>query len=335
MPAGMFYPNHGGFGIYVRWKGNKYGMDTRVLSASSWHLHFEAPDREVFITGNLNTCTPDISLGQWDEFIPLSLFHEPVSSSHEGPNYFMVNAHQFKGKLAKSHNTREHATHMENAPTIFGDSGGYQLKRKSQFIDPQSVAEYYNNNVDYGMVLDFPLLDAYVWDNLEQSANIQKNNISIMLDHLRSSVNLVNIVHGIKLKHRKRFLDIVHHSNVHSMAISKSAYSDGIIAFIDGVMGFNNHLQETYPGHYNHLHILGLSDNKTYIPLMYMASLGMFGDIRITMDSSTHLQMAISKSYFNWRHSVENYSPLRFGNDGNFPSPMQRCPCSCDVGMKK
>jgi hypothetical protein len=215
--------------------------------------------------------------------------------------------------------------------TIFGDSGGYQLKRKSEFIDPQSVAEYYNDNVDYGMVLDFPLLDAYVWQNLEQSAHIQKENIDIMLAHLRPSVNLVNIAHGIKPKHRRKFLEIVHHPEITSMAISKSSYSEGITPFIDGVLSFVTDLREKYGPHYKHLHILGLSDNKTFIPIMRMAALGLFGDIKITMDSSTHLQMAISKSFFNWRHSTENYSPLQYGNDGNFPSPMQRCPCNCPV----
>lgn len=331
MPAGLFYPNHGGFGIYIKWKGNGMRFETQVLSASSWHLHFKAPDREVLVVGQLHGVGGDISMGDWDEFVPLSLFHEPLLTEHTGPRALMVNAHQFNGKINRSHNTRGTLEPLLGAPTIFGDSGGYQLKRKSEFIDPQSVAEYYNTNVDYGMVLDFPLWDAYNWPNLERAAHIQKENIRIMLEHTRSNVNLVNVAHGIKPKHRRKFLDIVHHEQITSIAIAKSSYSEGITPFIDGVLSFVTDLRERYGNHYKHLHILGLSDNKTFIPIMRMAALGLFGDMKITMDSSTHLQMSISKTFFQSRHSTENYAPLKYGNDGNFPSPLQRCPCNCPV----
>lgn len=331
MPAALYYPNHGGYGIYIRWKGNGSRSDTHVLSASSWHIHFIAPDREVLVVGNLHQNPNDVSMSDWDEFIPLSVFHNQVISTSEGPRSIMVNAHQFKGKLHRSHNTREHFPQLPGTITIFGDSGGYQLRRKSEFIDPESVSEYYNLNVDYGTVLDFPLLDAFNWKNLEDAAFIQKENIEIMMRTLKPSVNLINIAHGVKTKHRLKFLDIVHDQRITSLAVAKSSYSTGIIAFVDGIYSFMTQVQKKYENHYKHLHILGLTDNKTFIPIMRMIALGLIENVRITMDSTTHLQMAISKTFFNSRHSVENYTPLRFGNDGNFPSSIQRTPCSCLV----
>lgn len=331
MPATLYYPNHGGFGCYVRWKGNGSRNVTRVISASSWNLHMELPDREVYVVGDLNGMYPEMSFGEWDEFIPWSIFHENSAKSKGcGPTHFMVNAHQNMGSEGRSHATRNQFSKPGNR-TIFGDSGGYQLKRKSVFIDAQTVSKYYNDNVDYGVVLDFPLLDSYCWENLEQTAEIQRMNIEIHKQDIDRRVNLINVAHGIRPEHRLRFLELVHDDRIRSVAISKSVYGDGIISFIHGLKVFIDGIQERYGEHYNHLHILGLSENRIFFPLQRMAALGLLGNLKITMDSSSHIQMATSKVYFQHRHSMENYKALAVGNDGNIPNPMQKLPCQCPV----
>ena len=331
VPAALYYQNHGGFGVYIKWVGNGTTDEVKVISAGPWNMHLSTPDRELYIVGNLNKAHGDVSMFGWDEFIPFSFFHEASSHSKGvGPSSYMVNAHQHTS-AASAHNTRHAGQAHATRRTIYGDSGGYQLLQKKNFTDPTSVATFYNTNVDKGMVLDFPLLDSYNTDNVMRSAEMQRLNTEVMLGALDKRVQLVNISHGARLPDRRRFMQHVHRDEINLMAIPRAYYGQGITAFINSLTSFIHAMQEDYGDHYKQLHILGLAENRLFIPVMRMQALGLFGNIKITMDASTHLHMASSKIYFHHNHAFNNYSMLRIGNDNNLMNPMQRLPCSCPV----
>lgn len=334
VPASLISPLYSGLGIYIKWQGHGRPYGTEVVSASSWNTHLRLPDREVLMVGDLNRADGMVSLSDWDEFVPLSIFHDgQYFDSLPGPQTFMVNAfyNSAMGKqLSRVHNTRRHRTGL-NKRTIVGDSGAYQLRNINKFIDPVSVARFYNDNVDYGVVLDFSMLDPTVWENLRDGALIQKANTELMKTELNSAVQLINVAHGVRNSHRLAHLEIVHDPDIRSVALTKNYFTDGITAFVSGLKGFVDELQVRWPGHYTHLHLLGITETKLYLPIMRMAALGQLGDLKITMDSSTHLRTASSRRYLHHAHGLQTLKALAIGDDENLANPNMKLPCNCAV----
>jgi len=317
-PAGLFYPSHGGIGIYIKY--GKYPNKLVLKEQSPRHLWFQCPDRELYLVANSHygDCVYPTE-GTYDEYVDLSLFND-YAASDMGVGFWMVNYVQSIGKESRTHNSRPRALGPSYSQVI-SDSGGYQiLTGRYDFFDPKEIVRWYNKNCDIGLVLDTPtnVIRPGLYEKL---AKIQKRNTEIMLDHKRPDLELMNIFHGAFAEDKKRFREICETDEIDRLAFG-GAYFNSIMASIDAIV------EIIVTGKsYKHYHVLGVANILQAVMLMRIASLGMAN--LITSDSSTSLQEALSKGYHMQPSITEPPRYMQIGNKVNIPSLPKELPCNC------
>lgn len=323
VPAGLFSLAHGGLGLWVRYVKNPNRILVKEISPR--HIIIQCPDRDLCLVSNIHHANGFRPMsGNWDKFVNLSLFHDVNSADLDMP-YFMVNYTQAVGKEDKTANNRLNDTrNFEDKHTkIISDSGGFQiLAGRTDYLDPLKIVEWYNSNVDIGLVLDIPTFTDTkgLFDRL---AKIQKANTRVMLENKRESLELMNIFHGHTPEEVQRFRSIVEEDEINRLAIGAS-YFDTMMSSLGKVAT----LMQT-GRKYEHYHMLGVANIKQVYPLMLMAKNGFAKEI--TSDASTWLQESTSKGYYHQEHIAEPPGFIKMFDKVNSPSPYNTLPCNCAV----
>ena len=319
VPAGLFYPSHGGAGIYVRY--GRYPNKILVKEQSPNHIWLQCPDRElVIVSGNQYAASFYPSEGTFDEYVDINTFND-ITSMDQNIEYWMCNYTQSIGKELKTHRTR--LLGSQGKTKIISDSGGYQiLSERYNYIDPLAVIKWYNDNVDIGLVLDIPT-SIYRRGLYERLAEIQRENTNVLLQHKRPGLELMNIFHGATLEDKRIFRDICEVDEIDRLAVG-GAYFNSIMNSIDSLS------EVILTGKkYKQYHVLGVSNVLQAVLLMRLASKGIAN--LITSDSSTPLQEALTKGYYLHPTIAEPPRYVHIGDKTNVPSVEKTLPCNCPV----
>lgn len=319
--AGLFSPYHMGLAIYIKYKGS--ANEVRLIEQSSRHVHIVCPDRELYIVNDKHFEHPYQPPFSYDEVVNVSPFWA-LHGNATGIQNYMMNYSQYIGKEQQSAKLRKHGRSPLHNQTIFADSGGFQLKSgKFDYISPKKLVEWYNDNVDIGLVLDIPS-SGYFWPGLiEKMAKAQSSNIDVMLKHKRPDLELLNIFHGQNIKDIEVYRSIVERPEIERTAIG-GAYYHTILQSIDHACQVM-----TQGRKYKHYHMLGIGNIRQIYALMRMASKGIAE--YITSDSSSFLQEAMNKGYFVCPTISSPPRYLNIGDKYSKPNAGQTLPCSCPV----
>ncbi len=321
-PAGVYSIGHGGIGVYIKY--HKYRKQPiRLMQQSPGNIWVSCPDRDLVLVLDTHYATSVYpSEGTYDEFVNLSPLH--LNSAKDfNIDYFMVNYTQYMGKEKSSPRYRRQYPHQPGQSRIISDSGGFQIfMKRFDYLDPQKIVEWYNENVDIGLILDIPTRK--VPSNMyEKLAKIQAKNTEIMMQHKVPSLELMNIFHGTTDEERALFRDICERDDINRLAVGGS-YFNNVLNSIDLF------LQTVLTGKkYKHYHVLGVLNMLQVVLLMRIASKGIAP--LITSDSSTHIQEAVSKGYYHQPLIGEPVRYLNIGDKSNIPNPNNLLPCECAV----
>ena len=323
IPSGVFYENHSGIGIYVKYKPKRTSKSITIKEYNSTHVWLQCPDRDIVLVYKMHQDHVWIP-SDFDEYVHCAPTHLRTSYTQDLPGY-MINYHQQEGKgLHKSPRYRRNGLGIgEREPYIISDSGGFQIiSGIADFINPKELALWYNDNVDMGMVLDLPLnlLDT---SYLKRVAKIQKANTDMMLENLSDKVSLLNIYHGLTDEGYRAYANIVKDERIDRLAIS-SSYLLTTLKAVDRVA---NIISE-HPD-YKQYHILGVSNILQVILFMRMGALGIAE--YLTSDSSSWIQNGVAKKYIVNASPSEVFKVIEFGDKENFPNPYSLLPCTCPV----
>lgn len=324
VPAALNSSNFGGLGLYVRY-GKTGSNSITVREANPGVMWIQAPDRDlVFVsdTHHEHSWTP--SGGTFDEFLNLSVFHEDAAKDF-GLDYYMTNFTEFIGaRDRKSLRLREGHKHIEGTPLVISDSGGFQLMTgKLDYVDPVEAVQWYNRNVDIGIVLDIPPVGGTDNKDLLRMAKVQKANTELMLQHKTPELELMNIFHGNTMEGREIFRKVVETDKIDRLAIGGS-YNKSILLSIYELMKL-----ATTGKQYKQYHILGVTNFLQVVALLRLTQKGLVP--HVTSDSSTHLNKAFKKEYLHQSQLTSNIVHLQIGRKHVYPSVGNRLPCSCPV----
>lgn len=323
VPAALNPTNFGGLGLYTRY--GKTGVNgIELVEQTPDTTWIKTPDRDLVFVGDTNmehSWTP--SAGTFDDFLNLSVFHEE-SAKDFGLDYFMTNFTEFIGpRDRKSPNLRRSGKRPDGTPLIISDSGGFQLLTgKLSYVDPLEAVNWYNRNVDIGIVLDIPPVGANS-EVLMRMAKIQKKNTDLMLKNKAEHLELMNIFHGNTMKERQQFRKVVEDDRIDRLAIGGS-YNRSLLLSIYDLMLIAHSGKE-----YKQYHILGVTNMLQVVGLMRLTEKGLIK--HVTSDSSTHIQKAFKKEYLHQAQLTSNIVHLQIGRKHVKPSIGNRLPCSCPV----
>lgn len=310
--AATVYKGYGGLGMYIKFQNNGPGI--HVTDASNGFIEYKCPDRTIVFSKD-----GDKSLqfrpNNFDRYIDLNLFQDDVSSSL-GIDYIMTNFTHDSSIINRQD--------VKNKKIqILSDSGGLQLMRgNAEIIDPKDLIQYYNKNVDAGMVLDLPL-----WVNdkkiAERAAKVQRKNSNAMLKYARKDVELINIFHGTSVEDRLRYRDIVVDDRIPRCAIGgflRMKYITAVNMLFEMMHGVSH----------KQYHMLGVF-NIPYIALI--VKIANTGDRpHITSDATSHLQQAKANGYFFHATEEKIMTRMQFGIvGGSISNTAMRLICSCPI----
>jgi hypothetical protein len=317
--AGSLYRNFGGYCIYVKYANGPKNKLT-IKERTSDYIWIVCPDRELVIVRNNYQTDAFYPYGDsFDECVDLNIFNDSVAKGM-GIEYIMTNyAHNANAKNPRI----ELRTPPEDRIQVLSDSGGLQLARgvKSS-IHPRDLVEFYNDNVDAGMILDLPLFFSDI-DIAKKAALQQRANIECMLKHSKG-VELINIFHGQTLKERRMFRSIVEDERVPRVAI-------GGIADYGPTAGVNA-IYNTIEGgsfKYKQYHVLGIY-SAPMVPLMVKLA-NSSADVHITSDSTSHIQSAVNRAYHFQFDLFHKMARIPIGTRGSLENTTKYLPCQCKV----
>ena len=323
VPAGVS-DEKSGMTIYVKYKKNPRRILLKEKSPN--HLLFSTPDRDIQINSGGLHCPSNIPpLDNWDEVVYPSPMWPHETVGHGGVDIFMMNYTTFLGsKDRNSPNLREAGRSSKVDQTIMSDSGGYQLmSERLDFVNPLDIVEWYNRNVDVGIVLDVPLGGRY-WENAHtEQAEAQAAVTAHMMAGKSTDLELMNVIHGETLKHIAEYRGIVERDDIDRMAMAGMYFN----TISKGVYNVLHVLQSGRP--YKHWHMLGLSHPKSIYPLMRMAGKGIVKNL--TSDGSTYAQEGRYKRMFLWPtiDSKPKWNPI--GIEYNIGNNSRHLPCTCPI----
>lgn len=323
VPAGVYYPAHGGISVYVRYAKNPNKIDLVEIGGN--HIFLKCPDRDLFIVSNTHHAVGSRwANGTFDEMYHLSAFDD-MTAADLGVTQYMVNYTQHISKPENSHNTRRGDTtsFASKARHIVADSGGFQLGfGRLDYLDPMEIIKWYNDNADIGIVLDIPMHfnDPELYQRL---GRVQAANTELMMQNKRDSLELMNIFHGNTQDEVSRYREIVERDDITRLAMGGTYYDTQMTAIA-------KILQQIVTGRkYEQYHMLGVAKLSLVYPLIYMAKKGLAP--LITSDASTWLQESVSKGYYYQTHISEPPGFFKMFDKVNSPSPFNTLPCNCPV----
>jgi len=334
IPAALFYSSHAGLGAWVRHVSHRKMSHLEVTYYGPSYILVKTPTKDLLLTSGLHRDSyalpmiPNIP-ENWDAFHSFNLFDASVAKDLP-LDQFMVNYVQ-NSKPRLDLGLRPNGVHSEGAPTIYADSGGYQLlMRRVPYIDAAKVAGWYKDNVDYGMVLDYPVSfeDTSLVHRL---AEAQALNTEKMVGVMGGD-RLINILHGgFGPEHDQAFLDTVETQAINRMAYG-GIYTGTIIQQLYNLLKLSGNLKHPYKQH----HILGVTNILQLILLIRTGSLGLLP--HITSDSSTFLQEGLKKGYYWPQNYSLEFRYVSFGQRVQTLSTLPyrqsvnaKLPCSCPV----
>lgn len=318
--AGALQRNFGGYVAYIKYKGgpNKVSLKEQ----SSYHAWYICPDREVVIVRN--NLSPDAFYpygDNFDECVDLSIYNDYASKGF-GLEYIMTNFTHSPNSINRRTDLR---THPNNRIQVMSDSGGLQLvsrKDKSLVINPKELVEFYNNNVDAGMVLDLPLAIADEKTTL-RAAKVQRDNNRIMLKHAKG-IELINIFHGHTDYERAKYREIVEDDRIPRLALGGVQFNSMMTAISIIYSAIEEGL------HYKQYHILGVF-LAPYLPLLVKMANSGENPPHITSDSTSHIQSAANRAYHFQFDITTTSKRLPIGTRSSIPNPSRILPCQCPV----
>lgn len=319
--AASEYSKRGGVMAYVRY--GRGPNKVTLVSGDSDHLRIACPDRELILIANGNRAHIYRPMeGTFDEFYNFSPFFEHAAGDL---NYgcVMTNYTSYIGKETRSSGIRRGSYRHPDAIKVLADSGGFQLLKETvDFIDPKQLIDWYNDNVDWGMVLDLPINTPGL-DIHKRAAKIQAHNTKVMMDNKREGLELFNIIHGNDDAEMNAFRKIVERPDIDRLAVG-GIYYGTILHSINRLCGIIQGGQS-----YKHYHALGVANITQTIPFMRMS--GRLAPL-ITSDSSSHLQAAMGRKYYQ-PNGLEALPDVRFFADagGSVPGSNQFLPCHCPI----
>src|ERR1035437_10249638 len=180
VPAAVNSLSKFGTSIYVKYTRSNVNQIV-VKEFNFKYIWLVCPDRElVFVKNNQPLFHP---MGEnFDEHIDLNVFNDDVCNELD-LDIYMINYNAY-GPTSKSSPRARRVGRNPNAkqPHILADSGGFQLfSGVKSYIDPLDVIAWYNDNVDWGMVLDVPPIRNGRPNFGKRSALIQRKNVELML----------------------------------------------------------------------------------------------------------------------------------------------------------
>lgn len=323
MPAGLRWENKGGFAIYVRYRGNSNNL--KILWHNSTSIRIQCPDRDLLIVRNTNTSYPLYPAESWDELICVDPFHHHVYKEEDIP-FYMVNYTDYFNSPDGGARIRNNFVGIDGTKVV-SDSGGHQIAMGvCDYVDPRNLINWYNSNVDLGLVLDIPLKPSIVGQDIFiKSAKIQRKNTEILLKHKRKDLELINIFQGETPEDIRNFRDIVEDDKITRLAIGGTRRG----ALLPSL---NKIIPATLDGKiYNHYHVLGMLAAPIAAMLSYYVR---HPKIKlITSDSSSPIQAAVTGTYFLNNLMEKPFSSTLIGFMGKYnnPSTSNVLPCQCPV----
>ena len=318
--AANLFQNYGGLVIYIRYKKTR-AADITIKDVNKNYIWYDCPDREIVLVRNAYEEGAFYPNESFDECIDLNTFRDELGAGI-GIDYFMTNF---------THNNSE-PIHRDALPEakkkvqILSDSGGLQLAREvAGLIHPKGLVEFYNQNVDAGMVLDLPL---WVKDDklAKRAALLQRKNNEVMLKHSRKGLELINIFHGGSLEDRQKYRDIVEDKRIPRVAI-------GGLLLQKPLTGVNTIYEIIEGGSYRYkqYHALGVFDMSYLALLVKIANTG-DNPPHITSDSTSHIQASLNNVYHIQMNEQHIMSRQAYGTKaGSVSNPALHLNCSCPV----
>jgi len=241
-----------------------------------------------------------------------------------GIDIYMLNYTAYSNTRTRSPRIRRNGRNPNRKqPHVLADSGGFQLfSGVKEFIDPLDIVTWYNDNVDWGMVLDVPPIVNDLKYKL-RSAEIQARNNEIMLKNKCDNLELVNVVQGHTFEERIKFLDIVDNPDINRLAFP--GYRGSIVSGVADVLRLLTHKRK-----FKHYHVLGVYNPTKLLPIIKAANIT-GNKALVTSDASTAIQGAANKVYHHQQGIYEPAKGLIIGNKGLIPSVNAILPCSCPV----
>jgi hypothetical protein len=327
-----------GFGMYIKYSRSKSPDSIVVKKNAPNYMWLVCPDRELLLIEH-GSHAEFVPMGEnFDKYIDFNLYDDHVCEDLNLDTY-MINYSQYvfndKGVMSpKSPMFRRNGRNpkMPNQPNVIADSGGFQLYTgKKEYLDPKEIIKWYNDNIDWGMVLDVPPIirtDYY----LKRSAMIQGRNNKVMMKHKNDHVELINIAHGDTYNKRMEFLNYVDHPGINRLATT--GYRDSVVSTIAELLQLIFKCERKF----KHYHILGVYNLRKLIPIIKLSSIlpevtigDWTGVPLITSDASTPLQSAVNKLYHHQQSVYEPARRLVIGARNTFSNIHAQLPCACPV----
>lgn len=322
VPAAISPVYYGGLGIYIKY-GKTNTNSIQIVESSPSHYWIKCPDRELFITyrGNFEYHARPLDVN-YDQFITCS----PFNSTFEDFNQDILMANYSNHLRSDNHDSNTRVDGNRNNSTILmSDSGGFQFYRDYEYINPKNIAKWYNNNTDWGMILDIPVIQSTPMDLVKRAAKVQKYNNEILLNYKNPNVDLINIIHGTTIDGYKRYKGIVETSKIDRICLG-GMYRGTIMNSINRIVELILDGKK-----YKHYHILGVYNLRVLPIFIKMANSGICDFI--TSDSSSAVQSARTKSYYVLRNFTSGIESLKLGLNSNFSvaSVNKHLPCNCCI----
>ena len=340
IPAALFNPSQGGAGVYIKYHALRNSAP-KLLRYTPEYSHIDTPDRELLVVSHSNRVDNVRPLNEgFDEFVSLSPLH--LTARDSGMQWGMMNYLQNLNPKY-NHHFMDAYKDIPNRVKIISDSGGFQLSRGSiSFINPEKLATWYSTTCDIGMALDVPLGREGSSKFLKESGRIQKKNNEKMLEtfaKLNSKTKLMNVLHGLSEEEHEVYHKIVFEPTVDKLAIG-GVYHSSLVTSTK--LLYNMMFESDIGKHYNHIHILGVFNNKI-LPIYYwifkLANERRKTPILMTSDSSTAIQQAVAKAYFACNDYDQPYQFQKLGITNQtghlasrrLTSPHRTLNCGCPV----
>lgn len=216
----------------------------------------------------------------------------PNSYASKGLRYAMVNA------------TGMNYVGMElrrGDVNIVADSGGFQmLTGVTDFVDPDSLIDYYNKTVDVGVGLDIPMPNTLFPHLLKRMAAITCRNNDYLRSKALPGIGIYDVAHGHSLQERKEYLEVTleqdHGEGIALAGTSSLVRGERSVVqhHINGILSITYTLDKVRD-RYNTAHILGTT-TPLYMFMYYLILQSGFYP-HLTADSSSYIQSAISGNY--------------------------------------
>lgn len=318
--AANLYKNYGGLAIYTKFKPRNRSANISVKDCGKNFIHYDTPDREVVLVRNSFSDDAFRPHG-FDLCLDLNTFKDDVCKNI-GLDYVMTNYIHDSSNVGRGHVAEE-----SKQVQILSDSGGLQLVRGvSSLIHPKDLVEFYNKNVDAGMILDLPLFTVTDDVTTKRAAVLQKRNNEVMIKHSRPGLELLNIFHGGSITSRQSYRDIVETDKINRVAIGGLGYQKpltGVNTIYEIVLGGSFR--------YKQYHVLGIFD-MGYLPLMVKIANSGENPPHITSDSTSHVQASLNNVWHSHLSDQQIMSRIALGTQsGSVGNKAITINCSCPI----